>query len=89
MRNDLYGVSEIAALPFPVQDAPVDFSGRDRGGRAQGFVGEAFVMSQIQIRFRPVVGHEDFPVLIGAHRPRIHVQIRVEFLILHLIASGF
>ena len=32
-KNGKY-VSEIAALPFPVQDAPVDFSGRDRRGRA-------------------------------------------------------
>ena len=35
-------------------------------------------MSQIQIGFRAVFGDEDFAMLIGAHRPRIDIDIRVE-----------
>ena len=40
---------------------------------------EAFVVAQIQVGLRSVVGDVDFAVLIGAHRPRIDIEIRVEF----------
>ena len=43
-----------------------------------GDAGEALVMAEVEIGLRAVVGHEDLAVLIGAHRPRIDVEIGVE-----------
>ncbi|MMZ66154.1 hypothetical protein D1872_286260 [compost metagenome] len=37
-------------------------------------------MAQVQVRFRTIVRHEDFPVLIRTHRSRIDVDVRVELL---------
>ncbi len=36
-------------------------------------------MAEIEIRLRAVIGDEDFAMLIGAHGPRIDIQIGVEF----------
>ena len=37
-------------------------------------------MAQVEIGLGAVVGDEHFPVLEGAHRARIDVDVRVEFL---------
>ena len=41
---------------------------------------EAFIMAQVQIRFRPVVQDVHFPVLERAHRAGVYIQVGVEFL---------
>ena len=46
-------------------------------------------MPQIQIGLGPVIGHIDFSMLEGIHRPRIHIDIRVQFLESDLEPSGF
>ena len=43
-----------------------------------GHAGEALVMAEVEIGLGAVVGDEDLAVLIGAHRPRIDVEIGVE-----------
>ena len=37
-------------------------------------------MPQVQVRFRPVIRHKYLPMLIGVHRTRIHIDIRIKFL---------
>lgn len=44
-------------------------------------------MPQVEVGLRPVVGDVDFAVLIGAHRPRIDVQIGVELANADLVAA--
>ena len=41
-------------------------------------VGEALVVTEVQVGLAAVVGDEDLAVLEGAHRPRIDVDVRVE-----------
>ena len=43
-------------------------------------MGEALVMAEVEIGLRAVVGDENFTVLKRAHRARIHVEVRIEFL---------
>ena len=43
-----------------------------------------FVMAEIKVRFRAVVGDEDLAVLIRAHRAGVDVEIRVELLVFDL-----
>ena len=46
-------------------------------------------MSQIEVCFRSVIGHENLPVLIWAHCAGVYIKIRVEFLNRHLVAPHF
>ena len=78
-----------SAFALFVQDGEVDAAcGRIRrlGKRS---VGKALVMPQVEIGFRSVVGDENFTVLVGIHRSRIDVQVRVEFLIDDFVSSAF
>ena len=40
-------------------------------------------MPEVEVGLRPVVQHVNLPVLEGAHRPRIHIEIGVELLDAH------
>ena len=79
MRNDLHGGAEIVAAPFLLEDLLVNLAGSDVVTPGSRNAGEAFVVTKIEVRLGPVIGHEDFPVLIRAHRARIHVEVRIEF----------
>ena len=50
---------------------------------------EAFVMAQVQVRFRSVVQDVHFPVLERAHRSGVHIQVGVEFLKGYLESAAF
>src|SRR5204862_7791013 len=39
---------------------------------------EAFVMPEVEVGLRTVVGHDDFAVLERGHRARIDVDVRIE-----------
>ena len=54
---------------------------------ARGDADEALVMAEIEIGLGAVVGDVDLAVLIGAHRPRIDVEIGVELAQAHLEAA--
>src|SRR4029450_1752779 len=45
------------------------------------------IMAEIEVGLRTVVGHIDFAMLIGRHRPWIDVKIRIEFPDTHGIAA--
>ena len=57
MRDHLHRAAEILSAPFLVQHIPVNASGGQVGKLVQILVDEAFVMPQIQIGLRPVLGH--------------------------------
>ena len=87
VRDDLHGAAEIAAAPLARDHFLIDAPGGDvvRFRRRDGR--EALVMAEIEIGLRTVVGDVDLAVLIGAHRPRIDVEIGVEFPQSHAIAA--
>ena len=78
--DDLDGAAQVAALPLPVEDGPVDLARGHRGVHRQVLVGEALVVAQVQVGLSAVVGDEDLTVLEGVHGPRVHVQVGVELL---------
>ena len=80
VRDDLDGVAEVFAAAFLGDDGRVDLSGCDVGRAFEVFIEEALVVADVQVRFGAVVGDEDFAVLEGVHRARIHVQIGIELL---------
>ena len=56
----------------------VDPAGRVVVFLGQGQGGVPFIVTEVQIRFRSVVRHIDFPMLIGIHRARIDVDVGIE-----------
>ena len=78
--DDLDGLAEELAPPLLVDHREVDLPGRVVRVAVQGGVGEAFVVSEVEVGFAAVVQDVDFAVLIGAHRARIDVDVRIEFL---------
>ncbi len=78
--NHLHRFAEIIAAPFLVEDGLIDLAAGKIVDAGQLDVGEALIMAEVEVRFRAVVEHINFTVLIGAHRARIDIEIRVELL---------
>ena len=78
MGNHLDRVAKVVAASLLLDDGFVDSSGREVVPASEFSVGVAFVMTQIQIGLRTVIGHVDFTMLVGTHRPGIDVEVRVE-----------
>ena len=79
MRNDLHRTAQIIAATFAFQNVTVNLSGRYIVAATGGDAGKAFIMTQIQVCFSPVIGHIHFAVLIRAHRARIYIEIGIKF----------
>ena len=80
MGDNLYGGPQIFPLSFFIDHRLVDFACRHVGGFGQIFVNETFIVSQIEIRFRAIIGDKDFAVLVRTHGTGIYIDIRVKFL---------
>ena len=78
VRDHLHGGAEIFAAALLGDHRRIDAAGGDVVALPGVDAGEALVMAEIEVGLRPVVGHEDLAVLIGAHRPRIDVEIGIE-----------
>src|SRR5580700_10507919 len=89
VRNHLYGGAEILAAPFLFDYRVVDLPCRDVVRALQIFVDEALVVPEIQIGLRPVLRYEDLSVLVRVHRPRVHVDVRIELLDRNAEAARF
>jgi hypothetical protein len=84
VRDHLHRRAEKLAFPLFAQDGLPNGAGGVAGVAREVFVDEAFVVPDVEIRLRTVLGDEDLAVLERAHRPRVDVQVRVELLHLHL-----
>ena len=80
VRNDLHGLAQELAAAFLLDDRQIDLAGRVVRIARQRAVGEPLVVAQVEVGLAAVVEHVDFAVLIGAHRARIDVDVRIELL---------
>src|SRR5262249_5781285 len=87
VRDHLDGGAEIIAAPLLGQDVLVDAAGGDVVLAAGGPAGEALVMAEVEVGLGAVVGDEPLAVLVGRHRTRIDVEIRVELAQPHPVAA--
>ena len=78
--NHLNGLTQEFATSFLFNDRQVDLPCRIVGIASKRAVSKSFVMTQVQIRFTAIIKYVDFAVLVGTHRSRVHVDVRVEFL---------
>ena len=78
VRDDLNRAAEVVAAAFFGDDVFVHLPRAEAVAAGHGGVDETFVVSQVEVGFRAVVGHEHFAVLERTHRAGIDVDIRVE-----------
>ena len=79
VRDHLHGAPQIAALALLLDHLAVDASRSDIVGFERRDASEAFIMPQIQIGLRAIVGDINLAMLERAHRARIDIKIGIEF----------
>ena len=80
VRNDLHGAPQVIPAPLLGDHRGVDLARGEVARLAQVGVREAFVVPEVQVRFRAVVRDIDLAVLEGAHGARIHIDVGIELL---------
>ena len=80
VRHNLDGFAQIRAFSLLIDDRLVDFTRRHAIRNGSWNTQKAFIMSQIKVSFRAIVGHETLTVFVGIERAGVNVEIRVEFL---------
>ena len=78
VRDHLHRGAEIVAAPLLGDDVLVDAAGGDVVHAVRRPAGEALVVAEVEVGLGAVVGDEHLAVLVGAHRPRIDVEVGVE-----------
>src|SRR5262249_4354980 len=78
MRDDLYGRPEIFAAPFAADHRRIDPPGSDRITASRADADITPVMAEIEIGLGAVVGDDRLPMLIGAHRAGIDIEVGVK-----------
>ncbi len=89
MWNDLDRPTKIVAATFLRDDLRVDLPRCKVADAAQADVNEAFVVTQIEVRFCAVIEHVHLAMLIRRHRARVHVNVWVQFLNRHFESTLF
>ncbi len=78
--NDLNCSTVVVSTAFLLEDRRVNTTRRDVRVLAQVDVDEALVVTKVKVRLCAIICDENFPVLVRAHRTRVDVDVRVEFL---------
>ena len=86
--DHLDGLAEKLPAPFLVDHREVDLPGGVIALARQRRGGETLVVTEVEIGLAPVVEDVDLAVLVGAHRPRIDVDVGIELLHPHSEAAG-
>ena len=87
VRDDLHCRAEVFAAALARDHGRIDAAGRHAVALAGGDPDIALVMAEIEVGLGAVIGHEDLPVLVGAHRAGIDIEIGVELPEAHLEAA--
>ena len=84
----LDGLTEVVAMAFFVDDGLIDLARGHRVGLCSADAREAFVVAEVEVGLRAVNGHIAFAVLVGVQRPRIDIDVGIDFLDGDGIAAG-
>mmetsp|Transcript_49212 Transcript_49212/g.87887 ORF Transcript_49212/g.87887 Transcript_49212/m.87887 type:complete len:330 (-) Transcript_49212:387-1376(-) len=77
MRDQLNRLAQVFSLALVVDHGAVDLAGSDVVLALQMQVQRPLVVTHIQIRLRTIIQDEHLTVLVGAHQPRVRVQVGV------------
>ncbi len=89
VRDHLNSFSKIIAASLFAQHRLVDLACGEIIDLAHFRGDKSLVVSEVQVSFGSVFGHEDFTMLKRTHGARINVDIRIEFEQGHQQATGF
>ena len=78
MRDDLHRRAQIIAVAFLADHLGVNAASGAIIELGSAHPHEAFIVAEIEVGFRAVMGNKHLAVLEGAHRPRINIDIRIE-----------
>ena len=88
VRHYLYGLSEIVATAFAVDDGFVDASCSDGIVACGVDAGKAFVVSEVEVRLHAIVRHVAFAMFVGVECSGVDVDVGVELLDGDTVSSG-
>ena len=77
VRDDLDGATEVVAAALLLDHGAVHLARGDVVVPGHARPREALVVPEVEVGLAAVVGDVDLPVLVGAHRARVHVDVRV------------
>src|SRR6266581_1717208 len=80
MRDHLHSFPQIIAAPLLQDDRFVNLAACQVIVPGKNTVREPLIMTKIKVGFRAIVQHINFAMLEWIHRPRVNVEIRIEFL---------
>jgi hypothetical protein len=80
VRDDLHRAAQVVPAALALDDGVVDAARGDVRGARRVRRRVALVVAQVEVGLRAVLGHEDLAVLVGRHRARVDVDVRVELL---------
>ena len=89
VRNHLHRFSQVVAAALLGDDLFVDAAGRPVIVAGEPGVGKPFVVAQVEIGLRAIIGDKDFSMLERGHRPGIDVEVGIELLQVHLQPAAF
>ena len=89
MRNHLHCATQIIATSFLADDVVVDLPGGEIVVPPHGGADETFVVPQVEIRLRTIVGDKHLAVLKRTHGAGIHIDIGIQLDHRDLQATGF
>ena len=87
--DDLDSFPEVVSATLFGDDLLVDASGGEVVVAGEAGVGEALVVTEIEVGFRAIVGDEDLSVLEGGHGSGIDVEVGVKLQEIDLDTAGF
>ena len=71
-------VVPLIAVPFLLDDPGIHLTGGEIVQARERRVREPFVVAEVEVGLRAVVGHVHLAVLEGTHRAGVDVQVRIE-----------
>ena len=80
VRNDLNCLSQKLPLPLFLNDREVDLTSCIVAVASECARCKSFVVSQIKIRFTPIIQHINLAVLVWTHRAWIDIDVGIQFL---------
>ena len=80
VRDHLDGLPKVIATTFLREHRRVDRAGREVRAPVEIRIEEPLVVAEVEIGLGPIIEDENLAVLERVHRPRIDVDVRIEFL---------
>jgi len=88
MRHHLYGLAEVVAVTFLVDNSLIDLTRGHRVGLCGADAREALVVTEVEVGLGAIDGHIALAVFVRVQRSRVDIDVWVEFLNGNAKAAG-